>query len=208
MRFLTENYEDLKRYFQGSYMKFPGIGDEVVYVQRVTPEGMSGSQLDNTDTNGWTFTFGTDRAYVDVEFLLPRKSYFEYNGSPCLLSRIPSRQYKRGICSDNVSIVALLPHGFETMSISLEVVNAYANKPLFKGFTNDTSETYVVAPRIAVQVGGAVFIDKICVGRIDSSSNILLCQRELFFPELQRAFQTRRSPDMQLVSRKSLQKGK
>lgn len=203
MKFCSSNYEDLKKYFQGSYMKFPLIGDEVVYVQKVTPDAMSGTQLDNSETNGWTFTFGDDRQFFEVEFLLPHKSYFEFNGEPHLLTRIPNKQYKRGICNDNTNIYRLGAGGFDNVGTSLESVNAYTHKPEFKGFTNDTSSGYVVAPRIAVAQGGEVLIDKKVVAQIYYDDNVLLVQHELFLPELERAFETRRTRSMQLVSRKT-----
>lgn len=189
MIFNQTNWEDIKKYFHQTYMKFPLIGDEVVFVDGVSPEGLTGKFLSpekhGEGVSGWTFTF-SNRENVDIEFILPRKSFFDYRGNACLLSRLPTKQYKRGLCNDNVSISMLTEGGFQGLHVTLEIINAYASKSAYQGFRMETGFSYTVAPRVAVDMSGKIYVDRIRVGYVDPNKGIINVNSELFLPEFNR----------------------
>lgn len=186
MKFCIENWEDIRKYFLNSYMKFPSIGDEVVYVTAVGPKSMKGNQLARDDSEAWEFTFCPDGSAVEIEFILPRKSYFEYEGRCYFLYRIPARQYSRGINKENTAIVELTHDGFGGRNIDLQLINAYASKPSFHGFKNTGEGTnYPVTPRMAVDATGILFIDRVRIGSVDYRNKIISCNKELFVSEIQ-----------------------
>jgi hypothetical protein len=192
MIFCRSNWEDISKYFSKTYMKFPEIGDEVVFVDKVTEYGMEGKFLIPTkhgdETTGWMFTF--DNKEVDIDFILPKKSYFEYNGFACLLYRLPSKQFKRGLCEDNVNISCLSANGsFTTAPVSLETINAYTAKPSFKPFTKPTGQhSYVVSPRVAVDGVGRIYVDKTKIGIVVGDTKTIAIS-SLFEPEIKRILQ-------------------
>lgn len=186
MKFCQDNWEDIKKYFDKSYMKFPLIGDEVVYVEQVGATGMRGKQS-NPEFDEWVFTFANNPQGTEVEFVLPHKSFFEYEDRVFFLSRLPSKQYKRGICRDNTQVMVLTVDGFDTVELSLALINAYTAKPSFQGFRVDrVGQAYAVSPRMAVDQVGRIFIDRTRVGYIDVQARSISCSHELFLPEFDR----------------------
>lgn len=186
MKFCQDNWEDIRKYFDKSYMKFPLIGDEVVFVESVSAHGMRGKQT-NPEFDEWAFTFANNPQGAEVEFILPHKSFFEWDERVWLLSRLPSKQYKRGICRENTSIACLTSEGFYEENLSLALINAYTAKPSFQGFRTDrVGACYAVGPRMAVDNAGRVFIDRIRVGYVDVKAGTINCSHELFLPEFAR----------------------
>lgn len=185
MKFNKDNWEDIKKYFDKSYMKFPLLGDEVVYVESVSSAGMSGKRMQNADWDGWQFTFGGANTSAEVEFVLPRKSYFECGGYAYLLTRQPTKQYKRGICRENTEISMLTMEGFQNVPLSLELINAYTHKPSFQGFRDELGSSYAVSRRIAVDQTGKIYVDRTRIGYVDVKRRSINCNIELFVPELE-----------------------
>jgi len=169
-------------------MKFPfAIGDEVVYVRNVTPNGLSGDQLPKDDSDEWCFTFGEGgRNEVEVDFLLPKKSYFDYDGRTFFLTRVPNKQYKRGMCNDNTSIYELTPTGFKIFGLDLKLINAYTAKPAFQGFRMSAGGSYAVTPRMAVDTHGRLFVDMTRIGYVDVKNGTIVCNVDLFIPEVEK----------------------
>lgn len=189
MKFSKDNWEDIKKYFDKSYMKFPLLGDEVVYVESVSSAGMSGKRMKNADWDGWQFTFGGVDTVAEVEFVLPRKSYFQSDNGAYLLTRLPAKQYKRGMCRENTSIECLTIHGFEGVPLSLELINAYTHKPSFQGFCEELGSSYAVSRRMAVDQTGKIYIDHTRIGYIDVKERSINCNIELFVPEIEQIVQ-------------------
>ena len=186
MIFCRDNYEDIKKYFQGSYMKFPLIGDEVVFVENVSTRGMTGQQTKTDEHDAWEFTFGPEWEMPEMEFLLPKKSFFEYDGHAYLLCRIPAKQYSRGITDDNTCIAVLGAEGFCSVGLTLPLLNAYTAKPVFKGFRLEGyGSSYPVSSRMAVDPQGRIFIDKIRIGHLAISERKISCNVEMFAPEIE-----------------------
>lgn len=185
MKFCKANHSDLRKYFEKSYIKFPAIsGDEAVYVDTVTSSYMSGTQLPDAEgATEWQFTYGDSN--TDIEFLLPLKSFFEYDGATYLLHRIPARQYRRGICVDNTNILVLGTDGLVQVSLVLPLINAYTQKPAFTGFRSGYGASYPVSRRIAVDARGRIFVDFTCIGHYDDKKQEIKVSYDMFVPEIQ-----------------------
>lgn len=186
MKFNKENWEDLKKYFEKSYMKFPKLGEQAVYVESVCSDGLSGKLLPNNEHEGWKYTF-TEGSGLDFEYILPKKSFFEYEGLAYLLERIPAQQYKRGLCRDNCSIKCLTIHdGFIAVSLSLELVNAYTMKQNFQGFRKESTQgSYPVSSRIAVDSTGKIYVDTIRVGAYWPDAGEIILNHPTFKEEIE-----------------------
>jgi len=183
MQFCKENWEDIRKYYEKSYMKFPCLGDEAVYVDKVSAAGLSGKRR-GTEFDGWEFTF--DKGPREVDFILPRKSFFEHNGCAHFLARIPARQYKRGITHENTSVWFLGGAGFSRIDLDLDVVNSYTQKPAFMGFRDTLGTSYPVSSRMAVDPSGRIFVDKTRIGWIEPKEKQIMINRSLFIPEVEK----------------------
>ena len=204
MKFCSENAKDIQKYFQGAYIKFPGLqgvfGDgksaadagEIIHtVEHVTNDVIKGKRLEGKESVPYEFFLYSeqDQPAPEIEFILPKKSYFnDSQGQALMLFRIPARQYKRGVCSDNTSIVQLTAEGtFEAYPLTVVTLTEYVGKQAYHKFAPPVGPSYAVTRRIAVAKCGHIFIDRTKVGTIDYAANTIKLGRELFEPEIRKA---------------------
>jgi hypothetical protein len=198
MKFSQENSKDIQKYFQGTFVKFLGLkgafldgaacseaGELVHSIDQVQGSLIKGKRWENGESTPFQFMLypEKDAPAPEVEFILPKKSYFNIPaGGAALLFRIPARQYRRGICADNVNILGLNNGTFFVHPINHETIGWYIQKPQFFGFgKRDTS--YAVSRRMAVDEGGRIYVDQNHIGTINYAKNEILVQA-LFIPEV------------------------
>ena len=186
MKFCKDNWKDIQKYFNNSYIKFPSIsGDEAVLVTSVSSTEMTGKQLPDKDgATEWQFTYGTTN--TEVNFILPLKSYFEYEGSAFLLYRNPARQYSRGICSENTTILLLANMEFQDYGMNLSLINAYTQKQAFTGFRAPNTHSYPISRRMAVDAAGRIMVDTTCIGHYNHNKKQVVLSQDMFVPEIER----------------------
>jgi hypothetical protein len=130
MKFAPANRDDINKYYRNCYVKFKEFGDLLFFIKEVSAAKVMGQVEDGREFH---LHISQEHPY-DVEFILPRKSFFQYNGRAMLLQRHPARQYHRGICGENTSINFKAPgangqiHGH---GMDFSVLRAYVNKPQF-----------------------------------------------------------------------------
>jgi len=130
MIFSPENRSDIDRYYNNTYIKIKEHTnpDEVIYLHSVYKNCVVGKNKDKDEFKVW---FYEDQPY-SFDFILPRKSTYQAGKNACVLARIPAKQYKRGICNDNTSIIQVGPQGgLVPVEVSFDSVEAYVNKPKF-----------------------------------------------------------------------------
>lgn len=193
MKFCRQTSSDIKKYFQGSYIKFPEAGEVLHYIDRVDTDSIRGKLWAPDEKGVYSsepFVYwlnNEDGSTPEVEYILPRKSYFNYDGRAFLLLRVPARQYHRGLTGENTSVVAVGADGnFTPYSLNFEVLTAYVGKQSFLHFAQRSVSSYAVSRRIAVSASGQVFIDKVKVGTINYDDRTITVVSDLFIPELQR----------------------
>lgn len=196
MKFCTDNVKDIDKYFRGTYVKFMGMSgvfsdgtecapaEELVHsIDTIQSNVIKGKRLENGETVPYQFLLYAEAVAPapEVEFILPKKSYFNTDEGACLLSRIPARQYRRGICNDNTSIALLKGNTHTERGVDLALLDKYVRKPQPYTFqVRDVS--YAVSRRIAVATTGAVFVDSTQVGTINYEHKRLHVL-PLFMPE-------------------------
>lgn len=197
MKFCQENHADIKKYFQGSFIKFPQAGDTVHFVDRVESTYIRGrlySQNAEGKYEDQPFVFHLnpkDDNTPEVEFILPRKSYFNFDNAAYMLYRIPARQYHRGVTPDNTAIARLAMNGeFPSYNLGFDRLTAYVGKQAFCNFAQRGWDSYAVSRRCAVAACGDVFIDRTKVGRISyEGQGCITVHNEIFQSELERIVQ-------------------
>lgn len=191
MIFCSNNVNDLKRYYQNSFVKFPMAGDIVHYVDKVNSDGVRG-RFYGPDEKGdlveQEFLFELhhdDGLQPDVCYIMPRKSYFNYEGTACLLRRIPARQYHRGVTSENTSIVSLRTSGeFQGMNLKFALLHAYVGKQAFPSIRRLEGGSVALSPRLAYSAAGSLYVDMVRIGSINHDDKTINLSNELFVPEV------------------------
>ncbi len=193
MKFCLEMSSDIKKYFQGSFVKFPMAGEVVHYVDRVDGHQIRGKMFAPTETGGFEeqpFVFHLnpeDSDTPDVEFILPRKSYFNHQNSAHILFRVPARQYHRGVTNENTCIACLDSDGdFPVQNLSFERITAYVGKQAFCDFRERPDwRSYAVSRRCAVSKSRAVFMDRVRIGTISyNGQGCIMLSSDVFLPEV------------------------
>lgn len=187
MLFVPSNIEDIQRYYKSTFVKFPETGDKLFYIKNVNVQKVSG-----TDNEGTPFELLLSEDFpYDVDYILPKKSYFQMGNYACLLQRVPAKQYSRGITENNVNIARLGSNGSTNgIPVGFEALLAYIAKPNFSSIqealrNNNRDKSVALSPRMAfVQSTRTFYIDNIDVGRLDTKAQLLKCFSPLFAPEL------------------------
>lgn len=187
MLFNSETSNDVSKYFRGCYVKFPQTGDYLCMVDSVDSERIIGKIFTPDSEGNWD-----ERPYqhplfegVEIDFVLPKKSYFNYDGSAHFLYRIPARQYRKGICPENTAVIRMSSNGgLHGINFNFHMLTAYVNKQQFLPFGTTGKNSYAVAPRMAVSKQGHIFVDKTIVGFYDGKS--IIVRHKLFQEDVEK----------------------
>jgi len=187
MLFIPETAEDIIRYYKNTFVKFKETGDTLFYIKQVKDSVVHGISQDGTP-----FELYLSSAHpYEVDYVLPRKSYFQYGPHACLLQRVPAKQYQRGISQNNVSLNALRSNGGQAdMGLDFSILMAFVSKQVFVNLdmaVNSTHTSVVLAPRFAfVPSTRKVYADFLCVGQLLTKRKHLKCFHNVFRPELEK----------------------
>lgn len=106
-KFTSVDSNDFRQRYQGTYGYFTHKGKRTLTrLDKIVSDGRS-SFVEFSDRDGLKYLLHPDSedAGTGFEFLPPKSAYFNTpEGIPLLVSRIPARQYLRGICDRNTSI--------------------------------------------------------------------------------------------------------
>jgi hypothetical protein len=189
MQFNSYNWEDIQRYYRHTFLKFKETGDTLFYIRDVRPDRVTGTDQDGTE---FALHLNYDDPY-EVDYILPNKSYFQYAKRACMLQRIPAKQYRRGICADNVRITGLSKTGgLAAIEVDFEALKAFVSKQAFPSLSTVLLQkqkplSVALSPRFAfVPVGGFLFCDQTCVAQVDSKRKTLTILHPIFKPEIEK----------------------
>lgn len=106
--FTTNNARDFKQRYQGSFGTFLAESGKVL----VRIDGVSDARVDFVGAKGEPYFVRPDSGY-NFEFLPGTKKVFEHpnDNDLLLVTRIPARQWHRGIHRDNTRFLSLLGNG-------------------------------------------------------------------------------------------------
>lgn len=188
MQFNSQNWEDISRYYRHTYVKFKETGDTLFYIRDVRPDAVRGTDQDGTE---FVLYLNHDDPY-EVNYVLPNKSYFQFAKRACMLQRIPAKQYRRGICADNVRITGLSKTGGLTaIDLTFDTLKAFVSKQAFPSIRTVLLQkskplSIAVSPRFAyVPEIGALFCDQVCVAKIDKKAKTISILVPIFKPEIE-----------------------
>lgn len=199
MKFCQANYEDISKYYSGTFVKFEGMegefegkpllaGEQIHYIKKVTPVSAIGTRLmeDGTEVE-FEFHFSeTAEDAPDVEMIFPKKCFFNVDDvGALLLARNPVRKWKKGITNENTLIQKLGSTVLTSVSMDMGSLNWYIKKPAYMSFTK-RMKSYAVSRRFAVATSGMLFCDTKQVGRVDYKKQTVFVVHSMFIPEITR----------------------
>ena len=150
----SQNFDDVKKYFQHTYVKFAETGDHIWHVDTVSP-----NEIICTDKNKEQVGIDLNIGY-NLEYILPRKAIFQFGNEAVMLSRIPARQWKKGMCKANTAFHTLSSDGtWMALNFDINMIEGFVNKPSYypidiaqKEFQKENGDLLSCAlnPRMAV----------------------------------------------------------
>jgi hypothetical protein len=192
MIFMSANYDDISRYYKSTYVKFKETGDKLFYIRHVTPVSVTGCDEDGTE---FELFLGNDYPY-EVDYILPRKSFFQANKRAILLQRIPAKQYQRGISTGNVRLTGLAKTGgLSTHEIGFDLLKAFVTKQAFPRLDEAIKNTarnvsVALSSRIAyVPDVGYFYVDTTVIAQVDKKTKQIHMLQNVFRNEMQELVQ-------------------
>ena len=192
MFFTSSNWQDIDKYYSGTYVKFKEHGDRLFYIKNVDPNSITGIDEDEQVFELYLH----DSHPYEIDYILPSRAIFQYGKKVVMLQRNPARQYKRGLCSNNVRVIDL--YTGDTMPIGFNVLKAFVNKQKYYSIDDAVKKkyklnSYALSPRFSYHAGQCTFkVDTKTVGVYEHTSK-KIGMKPLFMDEF-KALMSEHSP--------------
>ncbi len=186
MLFSASNYGDITRYFLHTYVKFKETGDTLYYIERVLENKVSG----RSETGDLFEMYLDDEHPYEMEFVLPRKSVFQFGDTAVVLSRMPQKQYHRGISQHNTLIYTFNRTGNpQPDDITFDYLRAYVNKqvffPLGEAILRRDLTSCALSPRMLYhRPTHQLFVDVVPIADIRTATKTIHLRQPVFREEV------------------------
>ena len=192
MLITSATYEDCKKYFQHTWVKFKEEGDKIWYITSVDIHYIYAKSI----TDEEILIDITEGGYT-IEYLIPKKTIFQHGEHAVMLSRIPARMWKKGMSKQNTQFQSLTFDGWKSKEFDMGVIDGFVNKPCYYSVEDALNEftksehlqSAALSPRIALSRKGSVYIDNVLVGRYLQEKKTLSVKK-IFSPEISPLFST------------------
>lgn len=181
------NFEDISKYFKGCFIE---VNKEIFSVEKVTPEAIFCSNKNEANFIIEIDGKETKTVGYNLNFLLPQKTWFQYDKFAYFISRIPARMWKKGISKENTSIVALDELGkCRGQTLSFDLIKLYMENKQYYSY-RELNNCYSIAlnTRFALSKNGYVFLDNNCVAKYQASDNTVVVPY-IYQPEITQLFE-------------------
>lgn len=169
----NNNYQDAKKYYEGCWIKVAECGDRIYTVDSVTRKytDLSSPPRGDNDEDA-EIRIDMEKGY-NIQYVIPKKTVFQFGESALLLQRIPARMWRKGMDQKNTEFLTLSAKGvWKKIAMSTDVIEGFVNKPSYLSVEDATHqfkfslESAAITPRISLTKEGSVFIDTIFVGKL------------------------------------------
>lgn len=185
MECIQENWRDIARYFQDTWVKLEGYGDTLFHVEHVNQTRMAGTTQDN---DYFEIELHNHQPF-NLNYVLPHKAVFQYGKRAVILQRTPAKQFKRGLSSENVA-VSFTDSG-TMLGLDISVLKAYTAKQNYRSFGEAFSKkgtkdlSVALTPRMScVRATGRIYIDTTHIGDYNRDTNVITLGIKKFLPEI------------------------
>lgn len=187
MIFQSSNWEDISRYYRNTYVKFKETGDRLFFIRRVDNYAVTGTDEDGTEFE----LYLNDEHPYEVDYILPRKSYFQVGKRATMLARIPAKQYQRGISNGNTMLTSLNKNGgIAKHEIGFEILKQFVTKQTYwtleEAVKNKGRNTSIaLSPRFAyVPDINTIFVDQRAIATVDKKDKTVTMALPIFRNEV------------------------
>jgi len=186
---VPSTWRDVSKYYEGTYIKLPEYGDMLFFVQRVRESMITGINEDDT-----VFEIHlNEKAPFHLDYILPHRAVFQFGQDAVSLRRVPARQYRRGLHSDNTKIVSVT--NGEGYPLSFDLLKAFVNKQKYVLLSEaledrGTFRSVALTSRMSyVRAGRELRIDNTTVAVISKAERIIKMTRPIFSKEIKQYLQ-------------------
>lgn len=191
MLFNVETSEDIKKYYQGTWVKFPRLtGDTLWYIDRVTSEFLEIHSDEKEEA-----LLDLKKGY-EVDYVIPGKAVYQFGDYATYLARIPARMWKKGMNSANTQFKQLTGSKWLAKPFDIGVIKAFVNKPAYTNpydavamfkTPESTLASAAISPRMAFNPQGSIYIDEVMIGKYDFEKDVVTT-REIYKSNLMELF--------------------
>jgi hypothetical protein len=180
MKITQEFYTDCTKYYADTYVQFKEEGPEKVFlIKMATSEHIFALDM----TNGAEpIAVAIKNGYV-IDFQLPSKRVFQAENRAVIIERIPARQWKKGIHSQNTQFSCLnKAGGWSKLPFDIYYI-LKAHKPSeFITFDewillpeDANFYSHAMTSRLSITMFGSIYLDTIQVGKYNRKNRVLMC---------------------------------
>ena len=188
MMFVPTLADDINKYYRHTFVKFKETGDTLYYIRDVNHRLIRGTDQDGTEFE----LYLSDEHPYEVDYVLPNKSFFQLAKSACLLQRIPAKQYRRGLCTENTRITRVGKTGnLVALDLSFDVLKAFVGKQTFPSLSTVLMQktkpvSVALSSRFAyVPENGIIFADLTPVAQLNKKEKTIVMLHNIFKPEIE-----------------------
>jgi hypothetical protein len=181
MECIRDNWKDIDRYFRNTWVKIDGYGDTLFRIDYVGSSKITG----NTENDDFFEIELHNHQPFNLGYVLPHKAVFQFNKRAVILQRIPAKQFKRGICCDNVS-VSFTDTG-TPIDLTLNVLKAYTTKQKYFSFAeafrskgNKLTSFALTSRMSCVKSTGVILMDTTQIAQYAHKENKIYMTRNNF----------------------------
>lgn len=173
MEFISDNWKDIQRYYNNTYVKFQEFGEKLFYIRRVSSTEITGIDEDSVEF----CLFLDNSAPYSIDYVLPHRAVFQFGDQAYLLQRYPQRQYSRGLSQDNTRIIPVM--GGDCKSMSFSILKAFTNKQKYftlreAMFDKGKQKSVALSSRFSFdRLQQRVLLDTTPVAAVDRASSVI-----------------------------------
>jgi hypothetical protein len=131
-----------------------------------------------------------------IDYVIPKKTTYQLNEAAVNLSRIPARQWKKGMNKQNTLFQALCANSlWAPVTFEPQFINGFVNKPGYYTYQDALREfkasehldSAALSPRMSICRNGTIYVDTVAVAKLDEKSERIVT-KNLFIPEISSSF--------------------
>lgn len=170
MIFHSKNWQDIRRYFAHTYVKFKETGDRIWFIKSVTSE-----EVRAVDVDGFEVCIDLSEEY-EIDYALPTRAVYQNGPDAHLLIRFPYKQYFRGIHELNTKVFKLNQNGaWKAVPLCFENIQQYVEKPSYQkdSYKINKYNSWALNPDISLSSQGHIFCGVVQIGYLPMSGSAL-----------------------------------
>jgi len=184
MQFVPSVWQDIRKYYEGSYVKFSEYGESLFFIERVREDHIIGQ---DEQADPFILTLDEEVPYT-LTYNLPHKGLFVKDGYTYMLHRVPAQQYSRGITTGNTKIVEVTTG--KAQSLTFQMLRAFVEKQPYVSLaealhSKGDMKCVALSRRFAFhRPKQLLYVDTTPIGSYNRKENVMEVAHKAFIPEI------------------------